>query len=127
MSLIATTKQFLNNLLNKFKKNSNATVLNDGQDVATSFAKQVAESLSQCVKLSDGYLEGECPICLDEPRIEDAVHSKYRCGLCNERKTFCLTYFGNFTQSSQLLVHTCFAETAYYPSLKSKWPAVTQK
>jgi len=65
--------QFLSNLLSKFKKNSKV-IANVNEDSA--FAKQVAESLSQCVQSSDDHLKGECPICLDEPRVEDAVHSE---------------------------------------------------
>ena len=37
--------------------------------------KKVAASLSQCVNLSEEYLASECPICLEEPRVEDAVHT----------------------------------------------------
>lgn len=59
--------QFLSNLLNKFKNDAN---------VGSTFAKQVAESLSQCVQSSDDCLKSECPICLEEPRVEDAVHSE---------------------------------------------------
>lgn len=70
LALHFNSAQFLNDLLSKFKKNS------DGHVAATPYAKQVAESLTQCVKSSEEYLQEECPICLDEPRVEDAVHSK---------------------------------------------------
>lgn len=63
--------QFLSNLLSKFKNDSNEAC------TGSAFAKQVAESLSQCVQSNDEFLESECPICLEEPRIEDSVHSKY--------------------------------------------------
>lgn len=66
--------QFLQNLLLKFKKNSTGVgpLAND----KSAFMNQVAESLSQCVKTSDEFLNSECPICLDEPRVKDAVHSE---------------------------------------------------
>ena len=70
--------QFLQNLLRKFKKNSNGVCAPANDKSA--FMNQVAESLSQCVKTSDEFLNSECPICLDEPRVEDAVHSE-----CNLR------------------------------------------
>lgn len=73
---LTPTTQFLSGLLNKFKKNAGAAVSSSG-GAATSFATQVAHSLSQCVQSSDEYLKAECPICLDEPRVEDAVHSEY--------------------------------------------------
>ena len=53
-------------MLSKFKKK---------QTSESSFAKQVAQSLSQHVHSTDEYLKSECPICLDEPRVEDAVHT----------------------------------------------------
>jgi len=40
-----------------------------------SFVKQVAESLTQTVQSTDECLKNECPICLDEPRVEDAIHT----------------------------------------------------
>ena len=63
-------------MLNKFKKK---------QTSESSFAKQVAQSLSQHVHSTDEYLKNECPICLDEPRVEDAVHTPCAhmfCGKC---------------------------------------------
>ena len=66
-------RQFLSDLLNKFKKNANM------QDESTSFAQQVAESLSQCVQSNDDHLNSECPICLDLPKFKDAVHSEWSC------------------------------------------------
>ncbi|KAL7551748.1 hypothetical protein ACHAWF_014931 [Thalassiosira exigua] len=60
---------FLNNLLNKFKKKT-AVV-----DEESTFVKHVAESLTQCVQSHDEYLSEECPVCLEEPRVEDAVHT----------------------------------------------------
>ena len=41
----------------------------------TSFVKQVAESLTRTVQSTDECLKNECPICLDEPRVEDAIHT----------------------------------------------------
>ncbi len=66
--------QFLQNLLMKFKKNSNEVgpLAND----KSAFMNHVAESLSQCVKTSGEFLDSECPICLDVPRVENAVHSE---------------------------------------------------
>jgi len=76
---------FLSDLLNKFKKNANM------QDESTSFvqstsnfAQQVAESLSQCVQSNDDHLNSECPICLEEPRLEDAVHTPCAHMFCRE-------------------------------------------
>jgi hypothetical protein len=67
--------QFLQNLLMKFKK-ANAVGGKKASD-KSAFVNQVAESLSQCVKTSDDFLCGECPICLEEPRVENAVHSEF--------------------------------------------------
>ena len=39
------------------------------------FVNQVAESLTQTVQSTDECLKNECPICLDEPRVEDAIHT----------------------------------------------------
>ncbi|KAL3806165.1 hypothetical protein ACHAXA_004494, partial [Cyclostephanos tholiformis] len=64
---------FLQNLLMKFKK-ANAVGGKKASD-KSAFVNQVAESLSQCVKASDDFLCGECPICLEEPRVENAVHT----------------------------------------------------
>ncbi|KAL3793573.1 hypothetical protein ACHAW5_002853 [Stephanodiscus triporus] len=73
---------FLQNLLRKFKKNSNG-VCAPANDKST-FMNQVAESLSQCVKTSDEFLNSECPICLDQPRVEDAVHTPCAHMFCKE-------------------------------------------
>jgi hypothetical protein len=60
----------------KFKTNANGV---DGAwaNDNSAFMNQVAESLSQCVKTSDEFLQAECPICLDEPRVESAVYSEF--------------------------------------------------
>lgn len=75
----ATMCQFLGDLLKKFKKNavnSNSSVpTNKNSEESLSFVRQVAESLSQCVSSSDEYLKSECPICFEEPKLEDAVHT----------------------------------------------------
>ncbi|KAL7540398.1 hypothetical protein ACHAXR_010079 [Thalassiosira sp. AJA248-18] len=65
----AVDDSFLSDLLTKFKKNNNAVA-----NANEAFATQVAQSLSQCVQSSE-YLTTECPICLDEPRVDDAVHT----------------------------------------------------
>jgi len=44
-------------------------------DTQSSFVKQVAESLTQTVQSTDECLKNECPICLEEPRVEDAIHT----------------------------------------------------
>ena len=59
----------------KFKTSANG-VDGAGTNDKSAFINQVAESLSLCVK-SDEFLHGECPICLDEPRVENAVHSEF--------------------------------------------------
>ena len=59
--------------MNKFKKKK-STETTTSTKYEPSFAQKVAESLSQ-VHSGDEYLKIECPICLDEPRVEDAVHT----------------------------------------------------
>ena len=74
--------QFLRGLLNKIKKNSiksNDTAL---------YVRQVAESLSQFVQSSNEYFHSECPICFDEPKIEDAVYTPCAHMFCHR----CLLY-----------------------------------
>ncbi len=61
----------MSDLLIKFKSKSS----NQQRCESTSFASQVAESLSQCLQSNDEYLQEECPICFEEPRVEDAVHT----------------------------------------------------
>ena len=46
----------------------------DGKET-TSFAKEVAAGLTQSLESSQEYLTTECPICFDEPKIIDAVHT----------------------------------------------------
>jgi hypothetical protein len=45
------------------------------QNNSSSFAKEVAVSLTQSLEARDEYLKTECPVCLDEPKITDAVHT----------------------------------------------------
>ncbi len=68
--------QFLSGLLMKFNNKSNGVVASANGE--STFAKQVAETLSKCVRSSDEFLKSECPICLDEPRVEDAVYSEWK-------------------------------------------------
>lgn len=63
----------------KFKENLSG-VCAPANDKKSAFVNQVAKSLSQFVKTNGEFLNSECPICLDEPRVEDAVHSE-----CNPR------------------------------------------
>ncbi|KAL3756862.1 hypothetical protein ACHAWU_005124 [Discostella pseudostelligera] len=69
----AVDNDFLSGLLMKFNKTSNGVVASANGE--STFAKQVAETLSKCVRSSDEFLKSECPICLDEPRVEDAVYT----------------------------------------------------
>ena len=65
----AVDDKFLTGLLSKFKMNAKSGSSSEPSD---SYVKGVAESLTQCVH--DGRLEEECPICLEVPTIEEAVH-----------------------------------------------------
>lgn len=68
--------QFVSNLLLKFKKFSDGVASADGGSI---FAKHIAESLSNYVQSNKEFMMSECPICLDKPRIEDAIHSEFTC------------------------------------------------
>ena len=59
--------KFLTGLLSKFKTGSSS-------EPSNSYVKGVAESLTQCIQSNDGKLVDECPICLEVPTIEEAVH-----------------------------------------------------
>jgi len=65
------SNKFLSDLLMKFKTTSS----NQRRCESTSYANQVAESLSQRLQSNEEYLHEECPICFEEPRVEDAVHT----------------------------------------------------
>lgn len=71
----STYFQFLSRLLLKFKNTSSEVNTSTGGE-PNAFAKQVAEKISICVQSSDEFLKSECPVCLEEPRVEDAVYSK---------------------------------------------------
>lgn len=62
--------KFLTDLLSKFKKTMGST-----HNKSSSFAKEVAVGLTQSLEARDEYLKTECPVCLDEPKITDAVHT----------------------------------------------------
>jgi hypothetical protein len=66
--------QFLSGLLIKFRNASNGMIASASGE--STFAMQVAETISKCVQSSDEFLKSECPICLEEPRVEDAVYSE---------------------------------------------------
>lgn len=59
--------QFLTDLLSKFKKTVNK------QSNSAAFAEEVAAGLTQSLESNDEYLQSECPVCLEEPKIADAV------------------------------------------------------
>ena len=58
----------------KFRTASNDMIAS--ASVESTFVKQVAETLSKSVQSSDEFLKSECPICLEEPRVKDAVYSE---------------------------------------------------
>ncbi len=67
--------QFLSGLLIKFRNASNGMFASASGE--STFAMQVAETISKCVQSSDEFLKSECPICLEEPRVVDAVYSEW--------------------------------------------------
>ena len=72
---LLSSVQFLSGLLIKFRNASNGMIASASGE--STFAMQVAESISKCVQSSDEFLKSECPICLEEPRVEDAVYSEW--------------------------------------------------
>lgn len=62
--------QFLADLLSKFKKTMEST-----QSNSNSFVQEVAVGLRQSLESNNEYLNAECPVCLEEPKITDAVHT----------------------------------------------------
>ncbi|KAL3775420.1 hypothetical protein ACHAWO_001434 [Cyclotella atomus] len=66
----SVSEKFLTDLLSKFKKTMGST-----HNKSSSFAKEVAVGLTQSLEARDEYLKTECPVCLDEPKITDAVHT----------------------------------------------------
>eukprot|EP00970_Alexandrium_tamarense_P009584 scaffold1928_cov109-Alexandrium_tamarense.AAC.9 len=58
--------KFIEDLLSKFKRNTKDS---------SSYITGVANSLSQCVESKDEFLKQECIICLEEPKIEESVHT----------------------------------------------------
>ena len=77
--------EFLNNLMKKFydqqepntndlKRNGSDGSLNSSKRVKTlAFISTIAKNISQAIEDKAKYMDDECPICLDHPRIEDAV------------------------------------------------------
>lgn len=101
--------QFLSRLLLKFKNTSSEVNTSTGGE-PNAFAKQVAEKISICVQSSDEFLNSECPVCLEEPRVEDAVYSEWISSY------HCISARPSFLNSlslvySQLRAHTCSVES----------------
>jgi len=71
-------EEFLESLLDKFRRKqspSNNTIEDpslDKENVGT-YSSQVAHSLSQAIKSEATHVEEECPICLENPKFDDAV------------------------------------------------------
>ncbi len=70
----AIDNDFLSGLLIKFNNTSSDFVASASD---STYAMQVAETISKSVQSSDEFLKSECPICLEEPRMEDAVYSEW--------------------------------------------------
>eukprot|EP00804_Cyclotella_cryptica_P000973 CCRYP_012323-RA/>CCRYP_012323-RA protein AED:0.21 eAED:0.21 QI:187/1/1/1/0.9/0.81/11/931/1333 len=111
----AINDKFLNDLLSKFQR----TVGIQGNEEITPFVKEVAAGLSQfVVETGEEYLKTECPICLDEPRIVDAVHTPcahmfckkclldelYQQKIRNKKKSAAGSIFKNGNQSCEAKV-----------------------
>lgn len=57
--------------MSKFK----TTAFDVHRKESTSFAKEVAAGLTQSLESNEDSLQNECPICLEEPKIADCVHT----------------------------------------------------
>ena len=109
----AVDNDFLSGLLAKFNITSSDFVASASE---STYAMQVAETLSKCVQSSDEFLKSECPICLEEPMMEDVVYSEW----ISMQMLPCYL-FGFFSKIPfQLLAPTCTAKNAYYLCFRSR-------